>query len=50
MKQQTTPKTRVSFSSAFTTTLRECGTIEVYYQGQLIGDIHNTDDRAIIVE
>ena len=29
---------------------KEADALEIYYNGQLIGDIHNTDDRAIIVE
>ena len=44
-----THTTRVSFGGAFTTKLNEAGTLEVYYQGQLVGDIYNTDDRPLVL-
>ena len=50
MKPQTTHTTRVNLSEAFEVRQSEADTLEIYYNGQLIGDIHNTDDRAIIVE
>lgn len=45
-----THTTRVSFGGAFTTKLNEAGTLEVYHQGQLVGDIHNTDDRPLVTD
>ena len=45
-----THTTRVSFSDAFTTKLNEAGTLEVYCEGKLVGDIHNTDGRPLVTE
>ena len=49
MKQQTIHTTCVSLNTAFEVRqARQADALEIYYNGQLIGDIHNTDDRAII--
>jgi len=39
--------TSVNLSDEFTTKLNEAGTLEIYYEGRLIGDIWNTDARPV---
>lgn len=43
-------ETRVTFAHGFTTRFNEAGTLEVLYNGNLVGDIHNTDSREIVID
>jgi len=45
-----TGTTHVALSSAFTTKLNDKGTLEIFFNGELVGDIYNTDDRPVVAE
>ena len=45
-----TGTTHVALSSAFTTKLNDKGTLEIFFNGELVGFIYNTDDRPVVAE
>ena len=49
-KVMTDQATRVSFHKAFTTKVSQSGSVEVYHNGTLVGDVYNLDSRPIVVE